>query len=250
VAQKHDAFRSERATELQNLYEVVSKLGIIDPGPLGKARNEVSRNKPHGEASWGYSVDTVLFDVKNAPDIFPAAATGLTAEFSMDLEGVYVEEDDDDDPFTSLAIDLIIRGYIGDGRDRRRLSFYWHLDRDRRQPGDGPQAEYHPRYHFQHGGNRVPRTDYTIGDTLFMDPPRLIHPPMDAILAVDFVLANFCTSIWRDAYDNNIEYTALLSEAQRRCWRPFFIVMARHWELGPQDQACLDLQPCLVPKRR
>lgn len=68
-----------------------------------------------------------------------------------------------------------------------------------------------------------------LGRTLLLDPPRLMHPPMDGILAIDFVLANYAGSAWK-ALREDPQYTNLIVPQFKRFWKPYFDAVASSWE--------------------
>lgn len=95
----------------------------------------------------------------------------------------------------------------------------------------------HPVYHLHYGGNRLDSTiqneDHCYGDSLFLDSPRLAHPPMDAILGVDFVLTNYVSQeSFRTLREDN-QYQNLVKAAQSRVWRPYIQALAHSWSPVP-----------------
>mgnify|MGYP001087048854 CR=1 FL=1 len=67
-----------------------------------------------------------------------------------------------------------------------------------------------------------------LGDTFLLDPPRLMHPPMDGILAVDFILANYAGTTWKKLRDDP-QYTKLIAPQFERIWKPYFEGVAGSW---------------------
>ena len=89
----------------------------------------------------------------------------------------------------------------------------------------------HPVYHFQYGGKKLPK--FKEWDKyVFLDSPRLAHPPLDAVLAIDFVISNYFPGKWRDLRDDGA-YTNLIRNAQDRCWRPYSYAVAYQWPPVP-----------------
>jgi hypothetical protein len=89
------------------------------------------------------------------------------------------------------------------------------------------------------------------GSVLLPEPPRIAYPPMDAVLAVNFVLANFFGDEWRSLVGANgdSEYVKLLTHAQNRFWRPYSQALSAAWKPGPfakQDWSPAVIWPQLV----
>lgn len=130
------------------------------------------------------------------------------------------------DPFESLEFNIIITGKHPDDPEKKVISS-WHLDRDEENEAHGKQEFIHPCYHFQYGGRHMQdASDY--GAALILESPRIAHPPMDAILGIDFVLTNYFNSS-RLAFREEGDYSNLLRTAQARIWRPYALALAEEW---------------------
>jgi hypothetical protein len=83
-----------------------------------------------------------------------------------------------------------------------------------------------------------------------LGPPRLPYPPLDAILAIDFVLANFRGSVWRDLR-SVAEYRRLVLEAQHRLWRPYMEMLGGAFvgEGPTPNDPVFDIWPNLLSSR-
>ena len=171
------------------------------------------------------------------------------ADFIIDLKvevcGVVPDEEVVEDPFTYLVVDLVIGGeMLAEDCSLRPLKCAWHFDRheeattagkatkkqrERDAVKKGRSHAVHPIYHFQHGGQRVwDLFDY--GEQLLLEPPRIAHPPLDGILAIDFVLSNYLGDSWKKLRDQEHRYDDLVREAQRRCWRAYALASAALWQ--------------------
>jgi len=107
----------------------------------------------------------------------------------------------------------------------------WHLDRHIGQ--DDPQ-DIHPLYHFQHGGKQMADIGGSVGRVLLLEPPRLPHPPMEALLSIDFVLANFVGSVWKELREDGT-YANRISQAQELYWKPYFKSLHSWWDGTPRQ---------------
>lgn len=121
-----------------------------------------------------------------------------------------------------LEFNLVVKGLTKNGEP---LVASWHLDR---HPDDSPTESVHPVYHFQYGGRKliIPNDNY--GNHLVLDMPRIMHPPLDLILGIDFVLSNFLGKT-RNAMCSERPYVNSIAELQNLIWRPYVYSIARHW---------------------
>jgi hypothetical protein len=98
--------------------------------------------------------------------------------------------------------------------------------------GDGTPEFWHPLYHFQYGGKELMEDkDFDPGKVLFMGAPRIMHPPMDIVLAIDFVLGNFYSKeklglvkLYQDT-----EYIEVVERAKKRFWRPYYFGLSSNF---------------------
>ncbi|WP_415838537.1 hypothetical protein, partial [Rahnella bruchi] len=101
----------------------------------------------------------------------------------------------------------------------------WHLDYH--LPSGQPTTFIHPMYHFHHGGRKMyNHQDY--GNIMIMDAPRVAHPPLDIVLSIDFVIANFLGDKWNLLMQDSA-YTSLIKNAQDRWWRQYYLDIAAFW---------------------
>ncbi len=109
----------------------------------------------------------------------------------------------------------------------------WHLDKHIRSDDgiDGVGSGFlHPEYHFNMGGFGITKDDNTeYGNILIIDTPRLMHPPLDSILAVDFIINNFYGCKAQNLLTLK-GYRRIVANAKKRLWRPYFIALANQWE--------------------
>lgn len=90
----------------------------------------------------------------------------------------------------------------------------WHLDYDIKE------HEYmHPCFHFTFGGEKI--DDVNSGGLLIMTTPRIVHPPLDFVLGIDFVLSNFFKKEEYTIIKSNPLYRAAVKHSQDRLWKPF-----------------------------
>ncbi|EXS68134.1 hypothetical protein BF95_03395 [Sphingobium sp. Ant17] len=137
------------------------------------------------------------------------------------------------DQFTKLEVNL---EKFAQGQNGASLQAAWHFDRhiiDVKKEDRHNTDDIHPLYHFQFGGSRMTRIHQRLGDTLLLDPPRLMHPPMDGILAIDFVLANYAGQVWK-ALRGDEQYKRLVIPQFEKIWKPYFSGVAESW-INPRN---------------
>ena len=215
--------------ELRKLAAVLDARRLCpDVSPLQTGIAEWSDRVSRG---WRYNIDNLLFHRVPSDKCFPANILELTCRFSADVRGYY-EPEPLSDPLQTVSVEITLEALSIKGE---RLIHGWHFDRHvgdpSKKPGDTEAA--HPRYHFHFGGNRMrafarENNLSSFPHLLLFDGPRPAHPPLDAILAIDFLLSNFFAAEWR-ALRNNAEYNSVLSSAQRRLWKPYADVLPNHW---------------------
>lgn len=247
-------FHTERANDLRSIAEILIRHNIIrDGGPLLSAATKCQQVKDG--AYYEYEIPHLLFHdlpqgVMHHARPQNLQATDFCIDLKVDLCGVVLEGNAIEDPFTYLVVDLFISGQmLTEDCSLRTLKCAWHFDRNeeeeaeekvnskKRRKNDAPKKgrspAVHPIYHFQHGGQRVwDLSNY--GEQLLLEPPRIAHPPLDGILAIDFVLSNYLGDSWKKLRDQEHRYDEIVKEAQRRCWRAYALTSASLW----QNQAC------------
>jgi hypothetical protein len=220
-------YRKLRAEELRRLAQILHEEGLVrDVGPLQSAAGMCAVPCVKDKVEyWDYDVIDLRFydtDEDSLRHVRPENVVDLWLELTITLRGLCLEDNSLEDPFKLLNVDILTKGKDRNGKE---LTCAWHLDKHKREEGDNPSALAHPEYHFQHGGKRVwSLNDY--GYNLLLETPRLAHPPMDAILAVDFVLSNYVGKKWTALHSENSTYRDLVKSAQDRCWAPYALSSA------------------------
>jgi|GEM_PF-823754 len=239
----HRALRREKASDLRLLGDVLQRKGIcLDSGPLMSAASQCATNTPHGGSSWGYEVVGLQFRSELRRNIFPAGVVNVSVVLSFNVSGMLGRSVSLGDSFRQMTLDLTISGLEIKGGESREVRACWHLDRD---IGDGSHEGIHPLFHFQHGGKLMESFQDKLGSTVLMDSPRLIHPPMDTYIAVDFVLANFLPVKWAEIRSEG-DFASRLGKSYSDYWSPFFEAIAEAWK--PFTQTRLNSYEVLCPQ--
>jgi hypothetical protein len=226
-------FKQQYAGELRTLAEILKyKFSAYCPtsNPLYEAAKSCERSE--GD-SYKYTLQPMLFrlDSDSLHRTLPKKVADVSLELTLTIHGHCNLNNEINDPFSEFLLELILNGRRQE--TQQALKSAWHLDKDEPVPS-GQEPEFvHPCYHFQYGGRKMwdgaGEPDY--GEALILETPRLAHPPMDAILAIDFILVNYyprSNTTFRDEEN----YQQLLRSAQKRVWKPYAQALAALWDTG------------------
>jgi hypothetical protein len=223
--------------DLGNLLQRNSSDVVLNADVLRAAANQASCS---GDSYWGYQIAGLQLRIRTPQNSLPPQTGGsLFVQLDLDVEGKYDEKHCDGDDLLHLVLQICIH------TDQKKNFCAWHFDRHIKCDGDEESEEAHPLYHFQHGGHAMEEISDSLGRVLLLPAPRLPSPPMDAILAIDFLLSNFAGKQWKKLR-NDPQYLHLLQDAQNRYWKPYHQQLASWWDQGPKNDQTLDLLPHLV----
>lgn len=243
---RNKQFKANLAQELRTAAETLKAARLIrDSSPLRLAAEACTGSKPTNNY-WRYSFSDLEFIVgkthlEKYRHTIPGNLVEIRVHLSVRAKGLCL--DDDTDPFEELVVDCKI-----EGRKKNNSVPYisaWHLDRNEGDSDDASQNFIHPLYHFQFGGDKLPR-DWSYGRFLFVESPRLVHPPLDAVLAIDFVLTNYFPVTWREIRADNVRYSRIIQQAQQRCWRPYAKSSSTAWLPGNHPWTAYSIWPQLI----
>lgn len=186
---------------------------LRDASPLLRAAEQ---HRDYSGLSWGYEFAGLEFSLAGNRMRYtrPDGAELDSIELAVSLSGLCIDESAEDDPFEKLNVNIVVTGLDANAN---QLVTAWHLDKH-----EGGKSEFHhPNYHFHYGGKKIwgseATQDFGYGSLLLLESPRLDHKPLDGILAVDFVLANFLGSAWRKLNTEDDRYADLVRGAEKRC---------------------------------
>lgn len=237
---KPDAIRKRISNELLSLNRILhqNRSGVFhNPEVLLASADQC---KSCGPSNWHYEVAELILNVLVPQNVLPQARhKSMVVTANIDLRGEY--DDDAEDCFTDLVFNIRVE------TANKESICTWHFDRHIHSAEGIDPKEAHPLYHFQHGGHAMKEIVGSLGKVLLLPAPRIAFPPLDATLAVDFLLSNFAGSAWQELR-NNHEYAKLLREAQERYWKPYIARLAAWWEPGPRsdERKTLALWPQLI----
>jgi hypothetical protein len=133
------------------------------------------------------------------------------------------------DPIQTLGAKFIIQfEYLDElSEEMKLLQCSWHLDK---HDLSKVTSTSHPLYHYEFGGTETSKmVNFNYGDFILLDSPRLMHPPLDLVLAFDFVIKNFYTFHDHRKLTESSEYRKYIKNAQYRIWKPYAISFASHF---------------------
>ena len=142
-----------------------------------------------------------------------------------------------EDPLQRLDLNVTVLGYGSSGIN---ALYSYHLDRHTPNPMPAKAKsqkvpELHPLYHFQFNSNKTHKLaeaknlEFAHGP-LFLDAPRIIHYPLDLVLALDFLMANYLPANWESLVSDGV-YSNLCRQYQLAIWKPFIHALAKHWQM-------------------
>ena len=234
---------------LQELQQFEEERILLDGGQaLEDAATDCSGGSKN---KWSYSLSDLTLVVPSSclnqyRGTIPSPLTMLEVSLCVDAVGKCQKLTNPEDPLTSLSVQWRV--------DTETRVATWRLDSNIGKQETESANFAHPLYHF-HFGNHVleeqlrkeaedgeksdgdyQREEMT-GKVAYLGSPRLAHPPMDAVLAVDFTLSNFFPGLWHKLRmpgspglsDAAERYTKLLIRAQKRFWGPYALAVALPW---------------------
>lgn len=108
----------------------------------------------------------------------------------------------------------------------------WHLDRHIQGKDEKSPSNLHPMYHLTFGGHHMekeqkPNSD-EFGRSLILRAPRIMHPPMELILGIDFIFNHF---IPKDELEllSDPGYLRIIKELKTYIWMPFSLAIAKNY---------------------
>jgi hypothetical protein len=183
-------------------------------------------------SNWSYTVNKIAF---TATEIGRLAtdAEDISVSLTMGITGKKTISEQVENPLDDLSFNIEIEAIRPNSVKNHFDTLYaaWHLDRHISHPGDGENQFSHPLYHFAFGGENMEGKGYDFyGNTIILNSPRLIYPPMDAILGIDFILQNYIHRDFIQELIRDPEYKTIVRRSQERLWKPFYMSLYSHWD--------------------
>jgi hypothetical protein len=241
--------KREIASDLRLLSQRLIDSGLLlDGAPLDQAAGQCIKSP---KDIWAYDITDLSVKIGRIAGAHPSKQYDLTCVINCTVKGSF-KASVNNDPCLRLNVGLRYEGIAP-----HSTPFYqtWHLDREGSAPGKCQALETHPRYHIHFGGegmtlsadsHRCKQKCHTFGELLLMNQPRLLHPPLDGVLAVDFVLSNAAGANWK-ALRGDPSYSSMIKRSQDRYWKSFAKTFACHWSTSdPSLWSSIDLCPNLT----
>lgn len=208
----------EIAEELERLGDLLIQENFIkDSGPLYNARAQLQKDP-------NKYIITGLEFVTTKGDFIRGGVWDEDIEIKMNAE-VKVSGAFEFHNVERMIIDL---EYICYDKDlTKECKGCWHMDY---HVYPGTVNNYmHPDFHIHHGGRNISGLE-DFGRVVLLDSPRVMHNPLDAFLAIDFIISNFYPqSVWRGLRGHQI-YKRIIEKAQHYWWKPYYENLASYWE--------------------
>lgn len=232
-------FRRQRASELRRfaekletyvgsgistkLFDVVNQLN--DPNFIPFYRDEKGNRVNSDVNFWGYSIDDIKLDINTNRHLKPKEINKAEAYLSISLVSDFRNWKNVKDPFCELSFNVTIKG-IKPKSEEGVHYFGFHLDRHHESQDSD---EIHPTYHLQYNLNPKKNKDFDYGGTLNIDSPRFLHYPMDLILGLSYLIANFQPLSYSKLIEDR-EVKNLIRDYQDSIWKPYSFTISNHWQ--------------------
>lgn len=221
--------------DARSLYEASSKL-----------QNSQNANQ------WTYECGNLKFSVRGAVSgSIPQSLSLTEIIFNISVTGVFQNiANTFINPLVQLSFDIELEGFRELEDKIEEYFASWHLDKH--ISGNNRPTYVHPEYHLTFGGNRLEEKGNIFGSTLILPSPRIVYPPMDVILGIDFILQNYFPFNVISNLLNDSRYKQIISNSQERLWMPYYFSFSTKWNTIPNKAFAkgfefFDLNPHINP---
>lgn len=116
--------------------------------------------------------------------------------------------------------------------DEKKYTSSWHLDRHEMGEDEQSPSNLHPIYHLTFGGYHMEELQkddsVEFGRSLILRTPRIMHPPMELILGIDFIFNNFIPKSELDLLSDPT-YISVINELKKYFWLPYSLAIAKNY---------------------
>lgn len=233
----------ENIIDLKKLYDILSTNSIVGDTNINKLFGTSKSIK-----NCDFSLSFLEIDILNIGNFIPKIKLDF-ADITLNLDvKISFNTPDPRNPSLdiisalSITIKQKIEGCKIEDETWIKAKSGWHLDKDVFKIQDAKKGEdqdlYHPLYHIHFGGDYL-TDDLELHDSkiAIFEAPRLIHPPLDGVLAIDFVLRNFYSNKEQiQDIINDISYIRIINNARELYWKPYYKAIASYWaNRNPDD---------------
>lgn len=191
--------------------------GVVELQALNKLVSDL--NRPQKGQTCKISLKGMTFHV-NHSKMKPKPEIPQDEELDITLEMDYILLDDGsikEDEMTDYNMNILVSGKKKD--EDKTYKFAWHLDCE-----PNTKSKFvHPHFHFHAGGHKIEDADP--GELLMLASPRIAYPPMDVVLAINFVLTNFVNrEQYADIYGvlGEKDYHNIMAESVDKIIKPYY----------------------------
>ncbi|MCH8535991.1 MAG: hypothetical protein LAT51_13045 [Flavobacteriaceae bacterium] len=223
--------RSQYASDLIWLQKCLAGKNLIkDLSPLSESIERCYKPPNGNNSLWAHKMYKLNFGpIQSIQKIRPQNLKESNLLLTVECIGK-CQEEPECDSINELKFDIRINA---ENSKQEKFITTWHLDCHIIEDGDGEPDHSHPLFHFQHGGKTIldlyENKDYTFGSSLFLESPRIAHPPMDIVLGVNFVLSQFYGDYWKEMLKTP-KYLRLVEDSQKRLWKPYYSKLASYFD--------------------
>lgn len=231
MAKKNDTAAS-LLQDMKNLAHLLDRYSFKDDGNIELTQLEIAIKNVSTNISGKNT--KLLFSTVGDGIVFHTLTTGMSPnpeikhnklDLFLTLKYEYhFNQTDLEKTIQDYALDLQIKGVQKNATSQH--FFEWHQDvQSKKQDVSKKYRFIHPFYHFHAGGTFLkPKGS---GSLLQLDSPRLPHPPMDIVLAVNFILCNFFNTQEKSLQKqmkilDDSCYQNLLERAAKRVYKPYY----------------------------
>jgi len=218
--------------DLGKMAFLLNNCGICsDNSAFSKMQNDM-RTLPEG-VLWQYgsqeeTYDFVVFQIPKMSHTRPEDIDNITISLAVRSKGSK-DMTVGQNHFLQLDMQLVLSAFALDSDCiEKTVKSAWHMDMD-----TSPDNDYvHPLFHINFGGRELEALGDT-GEILLLRSPRLMHPPMDIFLAVDFVVQNFFGrqhSLFQDT-----DYQKLINKYRAFHWRSYALALASNFHTSGNE---------------
>lgn len=231
VSSKNMSFRIERAKDLRQLSQLLSRVvgGDVTTSVLEAVISQLQnkdfipilKDGSTDESVWGYDINDFKIPLDTLNHVKPKDITKGEVILNMRLRAKIENWETFNDPFIELGYNVLIKG-VGD----KTYHFGFHIDRHIENPDT---KEPHPTYHLQYNFNPTKSSNPNLGDLFYIDTPRIMHKPIDFILGIGLLTSNFYPIAFESLQEER-EFVKLNHKYQEAFWKPYFHTIANKWK--------------------
>lgn len=214
---EHFKFKEHKCIELEQLEKVIEEIDNYTKSGK-KARKKVTVSIDDGGITFHTKTTGMTANPATKEDKLDVF---LTMNYELNFDETELQ-----DIMPSYNLNLMIKGVQKNHWSPHYFS--WHQDMQDENEKGVKKSKYqfiHPLYHFHAGGSAIQSKGP--GSLIMLGSPRLPHPPMDIILAINFVICNFF-STGEKKFEEEMkildcdEYRRLLMKSAKRLYGPYY----------------------------